>query len=90
MLTLGAFLASVAGRIAIMAAAALGFAVVTYAGVDSGVTWLLAQAKANWGSATGALADYLAMAGLNTAMSVIVAAISARVTLMIVRKFMIV
>jgi hypothetical protein len=66
----------------------LGIGLVTYVGVDAAVTSILSGAKAAWAaSAYGDAATLVAMAGGNTALSVIAGGIVGRVSMMVLKRF---
>jgi hypothetical protein len=78
---LGSWLLALSSPIAKAVMRALGFGVVSYLGVDMALGALLADAKAAWSSQNANVAVYLAMAGGNTALSIIAGAMVARVAL---------
>jgi len=83
----GAFLLTMAGPLAKRVMVALGLSIVTYAGVGAAVDGLLSSAKAEWsGGQLAGVADLVAMAGANTALSIIAGAIVARVSLLALKR----
>ena len=89
-----ALLVALTGPIARQVLLSLGIGLVTYAGVDVAVSALLSQARTAWasgpGGGAGAAAQLIAMAGVNTALSIIAGGISARVTMLVLKKFQVV
>ena len=84
---MGAFLMAIAGPLARQVLISLGFAMVTYVCVDTAVNSLLSQARAAWtGAFLGDAAQLIAMAGVNTALSILAGAIAARVTMITLKK----
>jgi hypothetical protein len=83
-----AWLMALAGPLVKNALIALGFSLVTYVGVSELVDNGLAAARSEWSGAAGQVAAFLALAGMNKALGIISAALSARVTLMVTKKFM--
>lgn len=85
--TFAALLTALASPIARQVMISLGLGVITFAGVDVAVNSILGQAKTAWaGSFTGDVAQLLAMAGANTALSIIAGAIIARVSMMVLKR----
>lgn len=84
----GSFLLAIAGPVAKRVLVALGLSVVTFAGVSAAVSGLLSHAKAAWAGAgfVAGVPDLIAMAGLNTALSIIAGAIIGRVALLTLKK----
>lgn len=85
--SLGGLLAAAAGPIAKRVLAALGVGLVTFVGVSSAFNALIAQAKnAYYGGIGADVALYLAMGGFNTALSIIVGAMTASISLIALKK----
>ena len=85
---LGTFLVAVAGPVVKRAMIALGFGVVSYAGMAAALDAALSAAKSAWAGLSGfpeALA-LVQMAGVNTAASIIAGALVARVALQSLKK----
>lgn len=83
----GTFLAGSAGPIAKRVMVSLGLSVVTFAGVSVAVTGLLSAAKAAWaGGMVGTVAQLVAMAGVNTALSIIAGGIIGRITMIALKR----
>lgn len=89
MMAIGAFLTAAIGPLAKRAAAALGFGVVSYVGVDLALGQLLGTARDAWAGSLGAdVAAYVAMAGLNTGLSILAGALAGRVALIATKRMM--
>lgn len=83
----GAFLMAIVGPLARQVLISLGFAMVTYVGVDTAVNSILDSARAAWSSGlAGDVAQLVAMAGVNTALSIIAGGLVARVTMLTLKK----
>jgi hypothetical protein len=83
----GAFLLAMAGPLAKQVMVSLGFAVVTYVGVSTAVDALLSSARSAWaGTFSADVAQLVAMAGLNTALSILAGALIARVSMMAMKR----
>ncbi|SDP38556.1 Protein of unknown function [Ralstonia sp. 25mfcol4.1] len=83
---LAPFLMALAGPLARQVLLSLGIGLITFVGVDTAVTSALAAAKGYMGQITADYAAILARAGLFTAMSIIAGGISARVSMMILKR----
>lgn len=86
MSTLGSFLQAAVGPLARRGAAALGFGVVTYIGVDTAISGLLASARSAWSGMGADVLAYLALAGAHESMAIIAGAITARLTLLTLKR----
>jgi hypothetical protein len=83
----GTFLLALAGPLAKQVLIALGFSIATYTGVSIAVDALLSQAKANWaGTFSADVANLIAMAGANTALSILAGALIGRVSMMAMKR----
>lgn len=80
-MSLGAFLGMAAGPIAKRVLAALGVGVVSFVGVGIAFNALVDIARTNWGGLPADIAQYMAFAGVNQAISIIVGAMAARLAL---------
>lgn len=78
MQTLAAFLVLMAGPLARHVLYALGIGVVTFVGVSTVLTQLINSAKAAYGQIGATAQVFFAMGGVNTALSIIVGAMIAR------------
>lgn len=74
------WLMGLAGPLARQVLVALGFGLVTYAGLDAALNAALGAAKSSWGAVGGMAGAMLAMSGANTALSIIAGAVVARVS----------
>lgn len=86
MSTLGSMLQAAAGPLARRALQALGIGVLTYVGVDTALGALLSTARTSWTGMSADVAAYVAMAGGNTALSIIAGALVARITLISLKR----
>lgn len=85
----GSWLLALAGPVARRVMISLGLAVVTYTGVSTAVNGILANAKAAWtGSLSADVLNLVAMAGINTALSILAGACIARVSLVAMKRLM--
>ena len=87
--SIATWLASIAGPLAWRVLGAIGLGVVVYQGVDAAVTAGLGQARTLWGSFGGTAADLVALSGINTALGIIAGGITARVSLMLMKRFVV-
>ena len=78
---LAAWLISLVGPVVARVLTQLSIGVVTYAGVDLAIKQLLSHAQSVWGGVSGDIAAYIAISGSNTAISIVVGAIVARVAM---------
>lgn len=83
---LAGFLMALVGPLARQALISLGIGLITFVGVDAAVTGALASAKSNMGQITGSVAAILARGGVFTAMSVIAGGITARVSMLVLKR----
>lgn len=81
-MSLAGLLTSLAGPLAKRGAAALGLGMVSYVGVSAALGQILDLVKGQWATLGGNIATFLAMGGVNTAVSIIAGAMVARVALM--------
>lgn len=78
---LAPFLMGLAGPIAKQIMLSLGVGIVTLVGVDAALSAMLGAAKSAWGGMPGAVAQYIALAGVNTGLSMVAGACAARVAM---------
>ena len=83
----GTFLVSLAGPIAKKVLTSLGVGVVSYAAVSAALAAVLSNAKAAWGGLAGDSLALIQMAGVSTAASILAGALTARVTLQLLKRF---
>lgn len=87
-MTWAAFIMALVGPVVKRVLASLGLGIVTFTGVDLAVSSVLSQAKAAWsGGLVGDAAQLVAMAGGNTALGIIAGGITARVTMIALKRF---
>jgi hypothetical protein len=68
--------------------AGLGFSVVTFVGVQAAVDGMLTAARSAWaGSLSADVANLIAMAGLNVALSIMAGALVGRVSMLALKRF---
>lgn len=89
MTSIATWLAAIAGPLAWRVLGAIGLGVVVYQGVDAAVTSGLGHARTLWGSFGGTAADLVALSGINTALGIIAGGITARVSLMLMKRFVV-
>jgi len=82
----GTFLAAVAGPIAKKVLVSLGFGIASYAAVSAGLGMVLASAKGAWGGLGGDALALIQMAGVSVAASIYAGALTARVSLQVLKK----
>lgn len=85
-MNLGPLLVAVSGPIARQVLVSLGVGVVTMVGVDAALTSILGAAKAAWAGLPGAVAQYVALSGVNTGLALVAGACSARVSMMVLKS----
>lgn len=82
----GSFFAAIAGPVAKRVLAALGFGVISYAGISVALNSMLSQAKIAWSGIAGETLQLVELAGVNTAASIYAGALVARVGLVALSK----
>ena len=83
----GTWLLAIAGPVAKRVMVSLGIGVVTYVGMDAALSSALGAARGAWGGMGADVAAFVAMAGVNTACSILAGALTARVALEAVKRF---
>ena len=83
---LAAWIVSLVGPVVARALAQLSIAVVTYKGLDVAIKSLLSYARTSWSGIPADIAAYIAMSGINTALSIVAGAIVARVALIPLKR----
>lgn len=86
-MSIAAWLMLLVGPLAKQALTALGFGIVVFVGVDAAVNAALSQAQAYWGGGSAVVIQYMAMAGINTAFGIIAGGVTARVSMMMLKRF---
>jgi hypothetical protein len=84
----GSWLLAVSAPVAKRVLTSLGFGVVTYVGMDAALSSALTAAKSAWGGMGADVASMVAMAGVNTAASILAGALTARLALEVAKRFM--
>lgn len=88
-MNLATWLAALAGPLAWRVLGAIGLGVLVFQGVDASINAGLQTARNLWGQFGGAAADLVALSGINTALGIIAGGITARVSLMIMKRFVV-
>lgn len=83
---LATFLMALVGPLARQILVSLGIGLVTFVGLDAAVNGALNSAKGALGGVTGDVLAVCAMGGLFTAMSIIAGGITARISLMTLKR----
>ncbi|WP_454712986.1 DUF2523 family protein [Cupriavidus nantongensis] len=83
---MAAFLMALIGPLARQALVALGIGLITFVGLDAAVTSALAAAKASLGQLPAAAMAICARGGMFTAMSIIAGGITARMSMMVLKR----
>lgn len=86
---MGAWLMTIAGPLARQVLIALGIGVVTFTGVSAALDGLLSAARSAWTGIGSDVAQWLAVAGANHAISVLAAAAVARLSLVALKRFVV-
>lgn len=84
---IAAWLLSIASPIAIRVLTQLGIGVVSFIGVEAAVNQLISMAQSQWMGLPAVVLQFMAIAGLNTALGIIAGGVSARLTLMVFKRF---
>ncbi|MBB3013526.1 DUF2523 family protein [Cupriavidus alkaliphilus] len=83
---MAAFLMALIGPLARQALVALGIGLITFVGLDAAVTSALSAAKASLGQLPAAAMAICARGGMFTAMSIIAGGITARMSMMVLKR----
>ena len=83
---LAAWIVSLVGPVVARVLAQLSIAVVTYKGLDVAIKSLLSYARSSWSGIPADIAAYIAMSGINTALSIVAGAIVAHVALIPLKR----
>lgn len=86
---LGTFLVALAGPLAKRVLAALGMGVVSFAAVSTALNYALDAAKNAWSGVGGEALAIMQIAGVNTVASIFAGALTARVSLMVLKRLQI-
>ncbi len=84
---MAAFLMLMVGPLAKKVLTALGIGLVSYAAVSTGLAAAIGAAKAAWAGFAGDALSIVQLAGVGEAISIICGALTARVGLMVLKKF---
>lgn len=85
----GTFLGAIAGPLVKRALTALGMGVVSYAAVSTALTYALDAAKTAWSGIGGETLAIMQIAGVNTVASIYAGALTARVSLLVLKRLQI-
>ncbi|WP_423200317.1 DUF2523 family protein [Cupriavidus sp. H19C3] len=83
---MGAFLMALAAPLARQVLVSLGIGLITYVGLDTAVSGALAAAKSSLGQMPASVAAILARGGIFTAMSIVAGGITARMSMMVLKR----
>lgn len=83
---IGTFLAAIAGPIAKKVLIALGFGVASYAAVATALSAALGAARSAYGGMSGDVLALVDLAGVGVAASILAGALTARVSLQVLKK----
>lgn len=83
----GTWLLALAQPLALKVLASLGIAVFVYAGVETMTSQMIGYAQSSWAGLPGTVAQLMGLAGFNQALSIICGGISARVPMMMLKRW---
>lgn len=84
---IAAFLMSIASPIVIRVLTHLGIGIVSYIGVEAAVNGLISLAQNSWSGLPAVVLQFMAIAGVNTALGIIAGGVTARLTTMVFKRF---
>lgn len=84
---IAAFLMSIASPIVIRVLTQLGIGIVSYVGVEAAVNGLISLAHNSWSGLPAVVLQFMAIAGVNTALGIIAGGVTARLTTMVFKRF---
>ncbi|MNH08219.1 hypothetical protein D3C79_676280 [compost metagenome] len=84
---IAAWLLSIASPIAVRVLTQLGIGIVSYVGVEAAVNQLISLAQSQWMGLPAIALQFMAIGGFNTALGIIAGGVSARLTLMVFKRF---
>lgn len=82
----GSFLVAIAGPVAKRVLTAIGFGTVTFLGMSAALNSALSSARSAWGGMGADVAAFMAIAGVNTACSILAGALVARLSLEVAKR----
>lgn len=88
-MNLATWLAAIAGPIAWRVMAALGLGVVSMVGISEALELGLSTAQTYWGQFGGTAAELVALSGVGGAIGILAGAITARASLIMLKRFVI-
>jgi len=83
----GTWLMALAAPLAWKVLGALGIGIFVYVGVDTMTDQVIGYAQSAWSGLPGAVAQLMGLAGMNEALSIICGGISARVSMMMMKRW---
>lgn len=84
---IAAWLLSISSPIVVRVLSQLGIGIVSFIGVEAAVNQLISMAQSHWMGLPSVVLQFMAIAGLNTALGIIAGGVSARLTLMVFKRF---
>lgn len=84
---IAAFLMSIASPIVIRVLIQLGIGIVSYVGVEAAVNQLISLAQNQWAGLPATVLQFMAIAGINTALGIIAGGVTARLSMMVFKRF---
>lgn len=84
---IAAWLASISGPLVMRVLAQLGIGVLTFIGVEAGINSALSYAQTTYLGLPAVVLQFLAIAGVNSALGIMAGGITARLTLMAMKRF---
>lgn len=84
---LASWLLSIATPIAVRVLAQLGVGIVSYVGVEAAVSQLISLARTSWAGLPSNVLQFMAIGGFNTALGIIAGGVTARLALLLFKRF---
>lgn len=84
---IAAWLMSISGPLVLRVLAQLGIGIVTFIGVEAGVTAALSHAQSVYLGVPAVVLQFLAIAGVNSALGILAGGVTARLTFMAMKRF---
>ncbi len=84
---IAAWLMSIASPIAVRVLTQLGIGIVSFVGVEAAVNQLISLAQSHWMGLPANVLQFMAIGGFNTALGIVAGGVSARLTLMVFKRF---
>jgi len=83
----GSWLMALAGPLVWKALASLGMAIFVFVGVEAMTQQLIGHAQTAWAGLPGTVAQLMGLAGINTAFSIVAGGITARVSMLMLKRW---